>query len=170
MNRSEVNRLCDGGGHQKLKMIDYRFKQNSLHKVGRVSSFSLENAMSLDHTTGVVAVQEPATTWLTVRRRYFLKHGRFSSFDWLTPQTPCFSYLPSKNNNQRKALYWIHSLSVVWNRHEVMYGINPKKSHLRWCHTPTAIPCTLRVIPYQSFGLNRKKQVIRLAHSSNSLF
>ena len=33
------------------------------------------------------------------------------------------------------------------------------------CHTVALrrIPCTLRVIPYQSFGLDRKKQVFRLA-------
>ena len=53
----------------------------------------------------------------------------------------------------------------VWNHHEVMYGINPKEKYmlardtirLRQCHTRS------REIPYQSFGLDRKKQVFRLA-------
>ena len=40
--------------------------------------------------------------------------------------------------------------SAVWNHHEVMYGINPKEN-ARW-----------RVMPYQSFGLDKKERSIRL--------
>ena len=47
--------------------------------------------------------------------------------------------------------------SRVWNHHEVMYGIKPQEMHLRWCHTPSAITYTLRVITYQSFGLDKKR-------------
>ena len=64
--------------------------------------------------------------------------------------------------NQGEALYVIRSLSAVWNHHEVMYGINPKiNTHRRVM--PYAygddIP-TSGGIPYQSFGLDRKKTVI----------
>ena len=34
----------------KLKTIEYRFKQNSLNKVGRVASKLLELAQVIDHT------------------------------------------------------------------------------------------------------------------------
>ena len=52
-----------------------------------------------------------------------------------------------------------------WNHHKVMYGINPKERYtlardairLRRLHTRS------REITYQSFGLDRKKQVLRLA-------
>ena len=52
-----------------------------------------------------------------------------------------------------------------WNHHKVMYGINPKEKYtlsrdairLRRLHTRS------REITYQSFGLDRKKQVFRLA-------
>ena len=44
----------------RFKTIEYRFKRNSLQKVGRVSSFSLGNAKIIDHTFGAAAKQEPA--------------------------------------------------------------------------------------------------------------
>ena len=30
--------------------------------------------------------------------------------------------------NHAEGVYGIHSLSAVWNHHEVMYGINPKET------------------------------------------
>ena len=61
-------------------------------------------------------------------------------------------------------MYGIRSLSAVWNHHEVMYVINPKEK----CTCGDAIHAArdyirLTAIPYQSFGLDRKKQVSRLA-------
>ena len=55
--------------------------------------------------------------------------------------------------------------SAVWNHHEVMYGINPK-GDTRWRVMPCAYGdyiLTCGEITYQSFGLDRKKQVFRLA-------
>ena len=49
--------------------------------------------------------------------------------------------------------------SAVWNHHEVMYGINPKKN-ARWRVMPYAYGdyiLTCGEIPYQSFGLDNKK-------------
>ena len=38
--------------------------------------------------------------------------------------------------------------SAVWNQ-------SAGKMHLRWCHTPLAIPYTRSVMPYQACGLNK---------------
>ena len=45
----------------KFKMIGYHFKRNSLHKVGRVSSFALGKTKIIDHTTGADTKCEPAS-------------------------------------------------------------------------------------------------------------
>jgi hypothetical protein len=55
--------------------------------------------------------------------------------------------------------------SAVWNHHEVMYGINPKEN-ARWRVMPYAYGdyiLTCGEIPYQSFGLDKKrtKQLLR---------
>jgi len=55
--------------------------------------------------------------------------------------------------------------SAVWNQHEVLYGINPKEN-ARWRVMPYAYGdsiLTCGEIPYQSFGLDKKrtKQLLR---------
>ena len=52
--------------------------------------------------------------------------------------------------------------SAVWNHHEVMYGINPKEN-ARWRVMPYAYGdyiLTCGEIPYQSFGLDNKKELL----------
>ena len=48
-----------------------------------------------------------------------------------------------------------------WNHHKVMYGINPKEKYtlrvMPYAYGDYILACG--EIPYQSFGLDRKKQV-----------
>ena len=65
----------------------------------------------------------------------------------------------------RRSLEWNPRLVAVWNHPEGMYGINPKEN-ARLCVMPCACDDSIHdcvVITSQSFGLDRKKQVLRLA-------
>ena len=69
------------------------------------------------------------------------------------------------SQNHGEAVYEIRSLSAVWNQHEVLNVINPKED-TRWRVMPYAFGdyiLTCGEITCQSFGLDRKKQVSRLA-------
>ena len=55
--------------------------------------------------------------------------------------------------------YGIDCEAIVWNHHEVMYGINPKEN-ARWRVMPYAYSdsiLTCGEITYQSFGLDKKR-------------
>ena len=79
----------------------------------------------------------------------------------------------NKNKNHGKAVYGISPKASMESLAMRAYGIKAQpcmESILRnihagaWCHAPTAIPCTLRVIPCQSFGLDKKSR------SGNGIF
>ena len=65
----------------------------------------------------------------------------------------------------RRSLVWNPQFVAVWNHHEVMHGIKPKgdtrRSVMPYACGDSIHACV--VITYQSFGLDRKKQVARLA-------
>ena len=74
----------------------------------------------------------------------------------------CFFVLPNAKDIEKSRRRRVWNPSKTEWKHR-MASSRRRDARKQRCHTPMAIPCTLRVIPCQSFGLNRKKQVFRLA-------